>query len=169
VTPTHFAFAGRALLDTDARRLRAALDAIGERDEALERMSEVLAAAGQELEIEYVRLFLDPRGAPCSPWQSAHEEEGRLMGNAHQSARLWYARYGATPQADTEPADHAGLLLMFYAQMMAAGVEAQELSQFAQRHLSWIPAFAAKVSQEARHPLYSILGPWLSRITESVT
>ena len=157
VIATQFAFAGRAFLDTDPVRIT---DAYQEVASVLPEPAP-LPQPGKELEIEYVRLFLNPAGAPCPPWQSAHEEEGRLMGAAHASALDWYARYGASPRAKSEPADHVGLLLMFYAQLLAAGIPEEESRGFAERHLMWIPRFCDAVARESRHPFYRWLGMWV--------
>lgn len=164
---SQFAFAGRAFLDTDARRLRAALEGDPHPTGGQIALLEALEAEGQDLEVEYVRLFLSPAGAPCPPWQSAQEEEGRLMGPAHQSARQWYARYGAAPKAESEPADHIGLLLTFYAQMVAVDAEEEDRRRFARQHLVWIPEFAGKVSRETRLEFYRLLGQFTGDLVRS--
>ena len=84
------------------------------------------------------------------------------MGDAHVSATQWYAKYGAAPRAENDPADHVGLLLTFYARLMAAGTDADELRRFADRHLSWVPGFADEVSATARHDFYRMFGDWLA-------
>jgi TorA maturation chaperone TorD len=152
-----FAFAGRALLDTDHGRLAEAL-----RDLRVQGALEALGQSSEDLEKEYVRLFLNPAGSPCTPWQSAYEAQGRLMGPAHVSAMEWYAKYGASPRSSSEPADHAGLLLTFYAQLLAAGAPEEDLAAFSERHLAWIPDFAAKVKAEAQHPFYRWLGGYVA-------
>ena len=112
-------------------------------------------------EIEYTRLFLNPQGAPCPPWQSANSaavgDLPRLFGPAHHSALEWYRRYGAEPADETEPADHIGLLLVFYARLLLVGEESETVAAFVDEHLSWAPAYLEKLSTEARHPLYRVL------------
>jgi TorA maturation chaperone TorD len=89
-----------------------------------------------------------------------------MMGPAHVSALEWYAKHGTCPRADSEPADHAGLLLMFYAQLLVTGASCDDLRAFGDRHLSWLPAFAESFGRETRHPFYR----WLStRICELTT
>jgi TorA maturation chaperone TorD len=108
--------------------------------------------------VEYTRLFLSPQGAPCPPWQSIYlAEEGekpRLMGRSHHSALAWYRRYGFEPVLDNEPADHLGLLLVFYAHLLGSGESDETLSKFEAEHLAWASRFIAKLREHARHPAY---------------
>lgn len=119
-----------------------------------------------EAEREYYRLFLSPEGAPCPPWQSVYmAEEGqapRLMGPAHHSALEWYRRQGFEPALENEPADHLGLLLLFYGGLLSGGATEQELAQFEEQHLSWAPRFVAKLEQHAVHPRFRALAAELS-------
>lgn len=119
-----------------------------------------------EAEREYVRLFLSPEGAVCPPWQSvymaAEGESPRLLGPAHHSALDWYRRYGAEPSAGSEPADHAGLLLLFYARLLDSGEPHATLEAFRRDHLDWLPRFASKLATEARLPVYQSLGEALA-------
>ena len=153
MSPSEYAFAGAAFLESDRGRLLALSSAPSHLRQILE--------ATPDLEQEYVRLFLNPAGSPCVPWQSAHEAERKLMGEAHTSALEWYARYGAVPAAGNNPADHVGLLLMFYAQLMVSGAHADELQRFSANHLSWIPEFGASVAAESRIAFYRELGRWV--------
>lgn len=154
MTSSECVFAGVAFLETNPDRLLLLKG-------APEPLRQILRRRGNTLEHEYVRLFLNPGGAPCPPWQSAHEADRTLMGAAHASALQWYSRYGAVPRSEGEPADQIGLLLTFHAQLLLSGEQAQMLRLFAQRHLSWIPAFAEAVSAAARHEFYRELGLWV--------
>lgn len=98
-------------------------------------------------EQEFTRLFLSPEGAPCPPWQSVYGETKRLLGPEHHSALAWFRRYGLEPATDTEPADHAGLLLIFYQQMLEAGAPAEELALYRRQHLDWIVPFCASIER----------------------
>ncbi len=71
-----------------------------------------------------------------------------ILGAAHHSALDWYRRYGVEPQAGSEPADHAGLLLLFYAQMLSAGESEEVLALYRLQHLTWLPAFFTQVAAE---------------------
>ena len=110
---------------------------------------------------EYTRLFLNPQGAPCPPWQSVYTapegEKPRLMGLSHHAALEWYRRYGFQPAAENEPADHLGLLLLFYAHLLAQGESGETLAKFEDEHLYWAPRFVAKLKEHARHPRYAQL------------
>ena len=101
---------------------------------------------------EYVRLFVDPMGPCCPPWQSLYEEPGadpagpRLMGAAHHSALAWFQRFGFEPANRSEPADHIGLLLLFYAKFLGTeGVSENTLEQFEEAHLTWVPEFVRRL------------------------
>jgi TorA maturation chaperone TorD len=117
-------------------------------------------------EREYYRLFLSPEGAPCPPWQSiymtAEGEQSRLMGSAHHSALQWYRRYGFEPALDNEPADHIGLLLLFYARLLSTDAPEPELAAFEAQHLAWVPRFIAKLEQHAGHPRFQALAAELA-------
>jgi TorA maturation chaperone TorD len=102
----------------------------------------------QDAAIEYYRLFFNPHGSPCPLWQS---------GEAHHRALAWYRRYGFEPAAKNEPADHLGLLLLFYAKLLADGEPAEVLEQFENEHLRWAEAFVSKLKAEARHPYFQEL------------
>ena len=154
------AFAGRALLTAEAGELHGMLEELREatppgdpRGLLAERMETALAVR-PELEQEYVRLFLDPQGAPCPPWQSAQGDEPRLLGPAHLSALAWYRRLGVEPQRANEPADHAGLLLTFAARLAETG---GDLAGFHDQHLAWLSRFAACLAAHARHDFYRAL------------
>ena len=98
--------------------------------------------------VEYTRLFLNPQGAPCPPWQSLYQTgaNGRtLMGETHHSALAWYRRYGFEPALENEPADHVGLLLMFYAHMIEQGASEADLGAFEASHLGWLGEFAGRL------------------------
>lgn len=116
---------------------------------------EILETQAEGLEQDYNRLFLNPLGTPLPPWQSANEEEARLMGEAHLSALEWYQRFGVTPQLAQDPADHIGLLLLFYARLLEEAPETA--GAFRARHIDWIPEFCSKVEEEAHHPFLRLL------------
>jgi TorA maturation chaperone TorD len=117
---------------------------------------------------EYVRLFLSPNGAVCPPWQSvymaAEGELPRLMGTPHHSALQWYRRFGFEPSLESEPADHAGLLLLFYAHLIESGAPPEDLEAFSREHLSWLGAFGGKLQGEARLELYQEAGATLQSL-----
>jgi TorA maturation chaperone TorD len=145
-----FAFAGTAFLIPDADRITQLARDLGGPDWAA-------LADTDGLEPEYNRLFFNPAGTPCPLWQSAHTGEQHLMGEAHLRALEWYRRQGVEPVPANEPADHIGLLLLFFARLIEAGALHSELVQFAADHLGWVPAFAQALLTEARHPFYQKL------------
>ncbi len=147
-----FAFAGSAFLCNDPARL---IELAGELGDS--GVLQALEAAPASIEPEYNRLFLNPAGSPCALWQSAHVADGRLMGEPHLHALEWYRRYDVEPAAASDPADHVGLLLLFYARLLAAEAPAEERSAFAAGHLAWIPAFCESVLVETKHPFYRLL------------
>ena len=118
-------------------------------------------AGDAEAQLEFYRLLLNPQGAPCPPWQSIYmEPEGdhpRLMGPSHHSALSWYRRYGFEPAIENEPADHLGLLLLFYAELLMTETEAATLDEFERQHLAWASRFVEKLKENTRHPRYQQL------------
>ncbi len=138
--------------------------------EMRERLAQLYAELGQALlkppeeqdaAIEYYRLFFNPQGSPCPLWQSVYEtEEGKppqLFGEAHHKALEWYRRYGFEPAAKNEPADHLGLLLLFYAKLLADGEPVEVLERFENEHLRWAERFVARLKENARHPYFQQL------------
>jgi putative dimethyl sulfoxide reductase chaperone len=126
------------------------------------------APRGLESEREYTRLFLSPSGAPCPPWQSLYEEEEpRLMGAAHHRALAWYRKFGFEPANPQEPADHAGLLLLFYAHLLENGAEEEQLEAFEREHLVWLGGFATKlIDANAAEPYRSAAEALLAFLEE---
>ena len=69
----------------------------------------------------------------------------------------WYRRYGVQPVTAQDPADHVGLLLIFYSRLLREGAREEVLAAFRRDHLLWIPAFCDCVEAETRHPFYRLL------------
>jgi TorA maturation chaperone TorD len=165
-----YTFAGAALLTSAPQTLLAQLrevrsgSSFAAADPLSLELERILAAETSPfaLEREYVRLFLDPLGAPFPLWQSVHEPDPRMMSEAHHSALAWYRRLGLEPHAENEPADHAGLLLLFFARMLAGNAASEECSEFRRRHLDWLPPLLEGVRREAHHPFYLTLAAWLT-------
>lgn len=150
------AFCGQALLQTDAAQLAASAPE-PETEQQQELLAALAAAEPLDLEKEYVRLFLSPLGAECALWQSVYTAEDRLAGEPHSSALRWYRGAGFEPALRNQPADHAGLLLLFHARQLASGARQEECASFAGEHLAWMPQFLDKLAGAARHPFYSLL------------
>lgn len=162
LTPWYL-FAADALRTTDVARLRGWIEDLAEGEAppgiaAVPVWQQALGGDAAALEREYVRLFLHPAGAPCPPWQSVHGEEPCLMGESHHSALGWYARLGLAPPGPSEAADHAGLLIGFYALLLAEETGEELLGRFAREHLDWLAGFGAALEGESRHPFYRELG-----------
>lgn len=59
--------------------------------------------------------------------------------------------FGLAPEAALhEPADHLGVLLAFWARLLAAPGHADAAVSFAEKHLSWVPWVRAEL--EAKQP-----------------
>jgi TorA maturation chaperone TorD len=116
-------------------------------------------------EADYTRLFLSPQGAACPPWQSVESpapgDTPRLLGQSHHSALAWYRRYGFEPSNESEPADHAGLLLLFYGRLLEAG-QAGVAQAFREQHLGWLSGFGKKLEEAARSEAYQEAGRLLA-------
>lgn len=162
-TAAWWAFAARALLGARSETLMEAASELAPLPE-LPRPADLRAAlAGDplELEREYVRLFLHPDGAPCPPWQSLWEAEPQLVGEAHRRALAWFRRAGIEPRAEGEPADHAGLLMAFWAGSLLEQDSEAERALFFREHLSWLDRLSACIASHARHRFYQLLAATL--------
>jgi len=158
--PVYF-FAGCAFLTSDKRRLLECWEgcdtAQPEREESRAEWERALAVEEQALEKEYVRLFLNPAGAPCSPWQSTNTAEPGLMGEAHHSALAFYRDAGLEPENDSEPADHIGLLLVFYGNLLDMGAPSDTLARFRSEHFGWMHGFCDRLESETRLEYFRLL------------
>lgn len=157
MTPACYLFAGNCLLSTNPQELRAAAEEALQSDP---RWLDALAIDPLDLEREYVRLFLDPGGAPCPLWQSAHGLESdspTLMGHSHSSALAFYREYRLEPARGSEPADHAGLLLLFAGVLLKRGIAEEEFERFRIRHLDWIRDLAQRIAAETLLEFYRLL------------
>lgn len=160
-----FNFVGRAFLSANVpelarllRELRNTVQPMTPLASQLERMDRALTAgAAAELQSEHARLFLDPKGAPCPPWQSAYADEPQPLGPAHRSALAWFRAVGIEPKNADQPADHAGLLMAFYGTLVEVGADPEIRAAFYEEHLAWMPQFLDRVIAEARHEFYRAL------------
>ena len=150
ISPAEVAFLGHAFLTPDSKSLAQIAEDLG-----LSSFREMLDNRGVELEIEYNRLFLNPLGSLCPLWQSAYCDEPHLMGEAHLSALGWYRRYDVEPARLNDPADHVGLLLLFYARLLELEADGSILDRFWEEHLMWIVRFCESVRSESKDPFYS--------------
>jgi TorA maturation chaperone TorD len=155
--------AGQALLQSDPNLIAVLSDA----ESPLADEIRLAQAAPESAKAEYDRLFFNPIGVECHFWQSVYANESRLFGPAHHSALDWFRRYGAEPQQSNEPADHLGLLLLFYARLIEEGEPAETTSAFFREHLAWAGEFASKLRQQACHPLYLALAREIQAILAS--
>jgi TorA maturation chaperone TorD len=138
--PAEVAFLGHVFLKPKYEELGALAEEL-----VLPAWQRAVADDGARLELEYNRLFLNPLGTPCPPWQSANTEDQRLMGEAHLSALEWFRQYGVEPSATNDPADHVGLLLLFYAHLLETEAPPETVERFRAVHLDWIPRFCDTV------------------------
>jgi len=123
-------------------------------------------ADATELAREWTRLFVGPRAAPCRPWHDTWESDGpaRLMGPKHASMLAFYRRAGLEPvNAETEPADHVGLVLALLAALAERAASGEDvlpdIRALWDAHVaSWLPRFAATLVAEARVPALEAVG-----------
>lgn len=73
------------------------------------------------------------------------------MGSPHHDALNWFRRFGFEPNNDAEPADHAGLLLLFYSRLLESrDASDEDVARFETQHMAWIPAFAQRLEEQTR-------------------
>ncbi len=175
--PSLFAFAGRAFLGAPQAELLATLRELpqaqggeaGSWRATLEEVESTLSGDELELHREYVRLFLDPMGAPCPPWQSVHSPEARLMGESHDSAKAWFRQGGVEPRLENEPADHIGLLLAFCSQLLREPASRDLLEKYYEDHLAWAVAYCNNLCRESQHKFYSSLASLTNKILDETS
>ncbi len=122
-----------------------------------------------ELAKEWTRLFVGPRAAPCRPWHDTWECEGppRLRGPQHASMLGYWSRAGLEPvHVETEPADHAGLILALFSALATRAAEGDDVKGLLEdlwtAHVaSWLPRFAATLEAEAKVPALKAAGELL--------
>lgn len=115
---------------------------------------------------EWTRLFVGPRAAPCRPWHDTWEHDGppRLRGPKHASMLGHWRRAGLEPvQVETEPADHAGLILALFSALATRAAEGDDVKDLLEdlwtAHVaSWLPRFAATLEAEAKVPALKAAG-----------
>ena len=170
-------FLSRLLLDPPSETLHALLgrradpplvhDGLDARVEAVARLCR--EADPLELAKEWTRLFVGPRAAPCRPWHDTWESDGppRLRGPKHASMLGYWSRAGLEPvHLETEPADHAGLILALFSALAARAAEGDDVKSLLEdlwtAHVaSWIPRFAATLEAEAKVPALKAAGALL--------
>lgn len=157
-----FALAGNTLLSPGGPDLAVRVRALREQPwvspavrQELRHLADELAADELEWRREHVRLFLDPAGAPCPPWQSLYSDDPRLMGDSHASALDWYRRESVQPCLENEPADHAGLLLMFLSHLLDAGSPPECVRDFYREHLQWLEGYLPRLERATRLPMFA--------------
>jgi len=136
----------------------------------VQRLRQALVVAGpQGLEAEYVRLFLNPRGALCPPWEGAWQEEPRLFGPRHEGVLRWARQLGLEPREYLrESADHVSHELGLLGLMLTGQVPEEDIAAFWQEHIaSWVPSFAAKLQEQANAPFFQLLGGFLASFLEA--
>jgi len=127
-------------------------------------------ASMEDLQGDYVRLFIGPGKVPVAPWESVYFSKERLTFQEQTlEVRGWYRRFGL--QAERiyhEPDDHIGLELAFLAHLAQKGLAALEQGDqetfeqllqaqrgFLEEHLGrWAFAFCAETFEKASTPFY---------------
>ena len=187
------AFLARIFLDPPSERLHEILErrpdvplveGLAVRVETIARLYR--EADETELAKEWTRLFVGPRAAPCRPWHDTWDSDDgfpRLMGRRHESMVAFYRRAGLEPvHAESQPADHVGLILALFAALAARAAEGEpilpDIDALWKAHVApWIPRFAETLVAEARLPALEAAGrllldgvshggddrPWTSR------
>ncbi len=123
----------------------------------------------QDLQGEYVRLFINALPeVPCPPYGSVYLE-GALMGESTVRLKKLYAKYGW--QTD-EMADHIAVELEFLALLTALGEDGavQEDLNFLWDHLHlWAPTFLARVEENDRSGFYRAVSRYAKEILSAAS
>jgi len=181
-----FKYPDRAFREALARgayqdELLEALDVVKGGDawaEALSQLQKALrqATAGPAaLEGEHTYLFA--RNVATSPYASSYDGD-RIRGISELAS--FYAAFGFRVAEGSELPDHVGAELEFLGVLHAKESYAREQGwaeqaeiclearkKFVSEHLNgWLPAFAQRLREQARHPFYPALATAASRLVE---
>lgn len=130
-----------------------------------------LVALGQEtphleLEKDYVRLFLSPRGALCPPWAGAWlGTPPRLFGPQHEAVLELARQLGVEPaNFDRESADHVATELALAGYCLTHN-EVEVFREFWRRQLEpWLGAFGECLSKHAQTEFFQGVGMLLREL-----
>ncbi len=127
-------------------------------------------SAFDEIQSDYMRLFLGPGHILAPPWESAWCNEERLLfQESTYDVRAWFGAYGLQVQdLYREPDDHIGLELAFVAHLAKLGLEMAEHHEFQRlesllkdkirfvgQHLhDWVPNWCKAVNSHAQRDYY---------------
>jgi TorA maturation chaperone TorD len=112
-----------------------------------------------ELQQDYLRLFVGLGTPLAPPWESAWASDARLVFQRETlDVRYWYRSAGLQVAAlHRQPDDHIGLELEFVGRLRERH-EPETAAAFAREHpLTWADRWAAAVNEHARHPFYPAL------------
>jgi TorA maturation chaperone TorD len=116
------------------------------------------ASSEDDLAADFAAIYLT-HALRASPHESVWRDEDHLMLQEPTFAvRAFYARHGVQA-ADwrLRPDDHLATELEFIALLLERG-EPREAARFLKTHLmTWLPQFAARVSQRAATPFYAAI------------
>jgi len=116
------------------------------------------ASSEDDLAADFAAIYLT-HALRASPHESVWRDEDHLMlQDPTFAVRAFYARHGVQA-ADwrQRPDDHLATELEFIALLLERG-ELREAARFLKTHLmTWLPQFAARVSQRAATPFYAAL------------
>ncbi len=114
----------------------------------------------EELQAEYVRLFVNaPGGVPAPPYASIYVQGcGFMMQEGHAQAMAFYRRAGLEPAAFDECGDHLRYELAFVGHLLDDEALPM-LNEFLDEHLlQWFPDFLLRLNAAQPCPFYRLLG-----------
>ncbi len=114
----------------------------------------------QDLQAEYVRLFINALGGvPAPPYASIYiQGSGILMQQGYDQALAFYRQAGLEPADTSECSDHLSHELAFIGILIDSGQDAL-LAEFLRDHImQWYPPFLHRLQRAEPFPFYSLLG-----------
>jgi TorA maturation chaperone TorD len=129
-----------------------------------------LPEAVNNIETDYMRLFVGPGKVLAPPWESVYSNNKRLLFQTETlQVRQCYRRFGLeSVNLRREPDDHVGMEFGFVAHLAKLSLQAlqggdrnqfislaKEQRDFVHRHMiGWIPNWAGRVNANARTEFY---------------
>jgi TorA maturation chaperone TorD len=109
-----------------------------------------------ELQQDYLRLFVGLGTPLAPPWESAWASDARLLFQCETlDVRYWYRSAGLeVADLHAQPDDHIGLELEFMGRLLERG-DAEAVERFATEHpCAWVSRWCDAVQDNAATPFY---------------
>ncbi len=135
-------------------------------DEMREWLEDLLERNIQDVEADYVTLFISGFPKTVAPPYESVYKEGLVMGASTEDVIEMYSKYQLEPAEESSLPDALPLELEFIAFLLENYSDSPDLNYFFKEHLiSWVDDFIEKV-ETSEFPLYARLAKLLKQFIE---